>query len=414
MKSRAWWRRLLAHSLTPLLAGTLAAQSTLTVGPGGYAQIVDAVVAAQPGDLIVVQSGTYLPFDLPIGVRIVATDGATVTTPPGGGGLPGVYYVQPPVGEQATIVGLTFRNNAAYPPPEPSVSLHVTGNVVFADCLFYNWADLGSYSVVCNGDVQFDRCEWNSLWDCMSVLGGRVVANHCTFRAYRNATYGGFLATCIVASAGSIRLNFCDLKGSSDVQQGYTGSPAARLSGTAQLTLADSTVSGGDSQYSACTGIDNYSTFTVTHTRSTIRGGYGLIMVSPWVYGYGPAFNGPDQTATLIGGVADPAGPLVGVGYQGLVLAPTTGIAGTVLSFQRIPALTVPFAADPIHFDPASAIIASVGQPSVGTPWPGIGIHFWQTVPLPAALYGEQFWLHAVYWDGTTLHVGPTFGGLVY
>lgn len=412
MKSSPWCLPLLALCLAPVLSTALTAQATLTVGPGGFAQIVDAIAAAQAGDLIVVQAGTYLPFDVPLGVRIVAPDGAIVTTSPGGPAS--IYNVAPPAGQQATIVGLTFRTNPIYPPPEPTVSLHVTGNVVFADCLFYNWADLGYYAVVCNGDVQFDRCEWNGLWDGMSVIGGRVVANHCLFRAYRNSTYGGWMAICILASAGTIRLNFCDLKGSDGGTQSLIGSPAVHLSGTAQLEVSDSTVTGGDSQYPVSTAIDNDSAFPVLHTRSTIQGSYGLLTMNPPTYGYGPAFDGPEQAATLIGGVADPAGPRVGVGYQGWVLAPTSGFAGTVLSFQRTPALTVPFASDPIHFDPAAAFVASVGQPIPGTPWPGVGIHFWQVVPLPAALYGEQVWLHAVYWDGSMIHVGPTFGGLVY
>ena len=41
------------------LAGTVTAQSTLTVGPGGYAQISAAIAAASPGDSILVQSGSY-------------------------------------------------------------------------------------------------------------------------------------------------------------------------------------------------------------------------------------------------------------------------------------------------------------------------------------------------------------------
>ncbi|MBL9079516.1 MAG: hypothetical protein JNL08_18580 [Planctomycetes bacterium] len=407
-------RSLFAASLAALFTTTLTAQATLTVGPGGYPQIADAVAAAQPGDLIVVQAGTYLPFDLSIGLRIVAPDGATVTTPVGGGGMPIYYDIQPPVGQQATLVGLTFRNNPAYPPPEPPVSLRVDGNVVFADCLFYNWADYGFKSVYCNGgDVQFDRCEWNSVWDCMWVTGGRVVANACTFQGHRTG-WAASDPTCILASGGELRLHFCELTGSSALTAGsYIGSPAIRLSGSARLAIADSTIFGGVSATWASTAIDNGSIHPVLHARSTILGGTGLLLLYPPISGPGPAFAGPAQTATLLGGVGIPSGPRVGTSYSGSVVGPDEGIVLMVLSFDRAPATTVPFAAQPVHFDPVAATIHAWGVPS-GTLWPGTGIYVWQTVSLPPSLFGEQFWLHALFWDGATFQVGPTFGGLVH
>lgn len=413
MKSRARRRLQLAWSLTVLLSGNMAAQATLHVGPGGYPEITDAIAAAQAGDLIVVEPGTYLPFDLPIGLRIVAPSGATVTTPPGGGGMPGIYYIQPPPGEQATISGFTFRQNPAYPPPEPSVSLRANGCIVFSDCLFHNWADWGDLSVVCNGDVQFDRCEWNCLWDCMSVTGGNVVANHCKFRAYRNDTYGGWLTTCIVASGGSIRLNFCDLHGSDGGAQSSVGSPAIRLNGSAQLSVADSTITGGTSMSWPSTAIDNDSSSPVMFARSTIQGGTGLLVFQPPVFGPGPGIDGPSQFAPLLGGIAIPTGPRIGAVYAGTALVPTNSIVLVVLSWERTAAVTVPFAAAPLHFDPTSAIIYSWGLPGA-TPWPDTGAFAWQTPVLTQNLFGSQFWLHALAWDGTTFLVGPTFGGLVY
>lgn len=413
MKSRVRWRSLFAMALPMALAGAMAAQSTLQVGPGGYAQIGDAVAVAQAGDLIVVQPGTYLPFDLTRGVRIVAPGGATVTSPPGGGGISTICNMQPPAGEQAAVVGLTFTQNPMYPPAEPSVVVHISGNVVFADCLFRNWADWGGPSTVCHGDVQFDRCEWDCIFDCLSVTGGRVVANACTMRAYRAFAYGGWEACCIDATDGHTRLNFCDLRGSDGGVHGPIGSPAIRLAGSAQLSVADSTIYGGVSQFWASTAIDNDSVHPVLHARSTILGGNGLLVMSPPVSGPGPAFDGPAQTAPLIGGIAAAAGPRLGAPYFGTVLAPTDGIAITVLSFERRAASYVPLVDEPIHFDPATATVFSFGL-SWGSPWPGFGAHSWQTLSLPQNLFGEQFWLHALFWDGAAFQVGPTFGGLVY
>jgi hypothetical protein len=396
------------------LACALSAQSTLNVGPGGYAEITDAIAAAQPGDLIVVQQGAYLPFDLSIGVRILAPDGATVTTPPGGGGLPWVHHIQPPAGQSAQLVGLSFRTNSAYPPAEPPVALSVTGNVVFADCTFYNWSDYASQAVTCNGDVQFDRCHWSSVNDGMSEVGGRVVANACVFEAFQTL-WAGSTAGCIVANNGEVALNFCQLHGSDSISTSAPiGVRAIRLDGTARLTIADSVVEGGDSVTWASTAIVNNTALPVQHARSNIVGGHGRLSMVPPLSGSGPGFSGPEQTVALIGGAGATTGPRVGSSYYGSVVAPVGRIALMVLSFERTPAATVPFVAQPIHFDPTTATVYGFGLTSDFSPWPGTGAYIWQTVTLPTSMIGEQFWLHSLVWDGALFQVGPTFGGVAY
>lgn len=409
----AGWSPILAAATSTLFATALAAQSTLTVGPGGHPQIGDAVAAAQPGDLILVQSGSYLPFHVPIGVRILAPNGATVTTPPGGPGIPFVHDVNPPAGQQATIVGLTFATNPAYPPAEPPVAVRATGNVVFADCVFRNWSDYSSHAVLCNGDVQFDRCQWNSVWDCMSVLGGRVVANECQFQVSRVLWAGGD-PTCIVASSGEIALHFCTLRGADSIgSPNLVGGPAVRLVGSARMSLADCTVAGGSSQTWASTAIVNNSTQPVLHARSNIAGGHGTLSWYPPLAGPGPAFQGAAQSAVLVGGGGQ-SRPTVGSPYLGSVVGPVNSLVAMALSFERTAATNVPFAAQPIHFDPATASGFAFGFANTFSPWPGQGFYTWQTGALPAAMSGVQFWLHPFVWDGATFQVGPTFGGIAY
>ncbi|MBL8751081.1 MAG: hypothetical protein JNK78_18120 [Planctomycetes bacterium] len=405
--------------LTPALVATqlclgLAAQATLTVGPGGYAQISDAVSAAQPGDLILVQSGAYLPFNLPIGVRIVAPQGATVTTPPGGGGLPWSHTFNPPTGQQAAIVGLNYATNTAYPPAEPPVTVIVSGNVVFTNCQFFNFSDYASSAVVCNGnaDVQFDRCQFSSPWDCLSVGSGRVAATNCQFTGY-NVLWGAGPASGIVAGGGDITLFSCNVLGSPGNSSNPTGTPGIRLSGTARLRVIDSTVTCGNPWSMAGAGIVNNTTNPVEYARSAITGSYGIISWNPLTAGQGPPVSGPSQELMLVGGSA-PTRPMVGVGFAGSITGPENSLAGTVLSLERAPATVVPFAAQPIHFDPATAVVFDVGFTGVSTTWPGSGTYSWQTVPLDVSLSGLQFFLHSLLWDGTTFQVGPVFGGILY
>lgn len=395
-----------------LLAGSASAQSTWSVGPGGYPEIADAIAVAQPGDLIVVQQGVYLPFALSIGVCILAPDGATVTTPPGGGGLPFVHPIHPPVGQRAQIVGLTFATNSAYPPAEPPVALDVTGNVVFADCTFYNYPDFGSEAVICNGDVQFDRCVWTSVWDCMRVVGGAVVLNDCELMPTR-VQWAGPDPICISASGGELTLNFCNLTGSAATGSSFLGSPAIRLTGNARLSVADSEVRGGDSMTWASTAIVNSGSLPVYHARSTILGGHGLLSQIPPFYGFGPGVAGAAQAAPLIGGGGVPTGPRIGSNYYGSVVGPTNLIALIVLSFERAPAVSLPIAAQPVHFDPAMAFAYDFGVLNGPSGWPNAGTYIWQTPNLTVAMFGMQFWLHPLVWDGMTFQVGPVAGGVV-
>lgn len=395
-----------------LLCSALAAQATLTVGPGGHAQISDAVAAAQPGDLIVVQPGAYLPFHLSIGVRIVAPNGATITTPPGGGGLPWSHNVNPPAGQQATIVGLTYATNTAYPPAEPPVTVIATGNVVFADCVFRNWSDYTSNAVVCNGDIQFDRCRLESPWDCLAVAGGRVVATDCKFYG-TSVMWAAGPASGIVATGGDITLMSCDVKGGPYSVSNSNGSPAIRLDGSARMTIVDSTVICGANFSMAGTGVVNNTVNPVLHSRSAISGTYGILSWSPFTAGQGPAFLGPDQQTMLVGGSA-PARPTIGAPFGGSVTGPENSLVALVLTFDRTPATVIPIAAQPIHFDPITAAVFTAGFTDVSPTWPGSGTFTWQTASLTAPIFGVQFWLHSLLWDGSIIQVGPASGGIAY
>lgn len=63
-------RTSLIACLLPAVAVGIPAQSTHLVGPGGYAQVSDALAVAAPGDFIHVSPGTYAPFTVTFGCTI--------------------------------------------------------------------------------------------------------------------------------------------------------------------------------------------------------------------------------------------------------------------------------------------------------------------------------------------------------
>ncbi|MBX3461999.1 MAG: hypothetical protein KF830_02425 [Planctomycetes bacterium] len=99
---------LLAASLA-IASGTIA-QSTLHVGPGGYAQITDALAAAADGDVILVAAGSYASFITNKAVTIRALVPGTVTS----SGPFGNVLLNLPAGQAIHLVGLTLDSLAVF------------------------------------------------------------------------------------------------------------------------------------------------------------------------------------------------------------------------------------------------------------------------------------------------------------
>jgi len=407
----------LSVAVATLVTAPLHAQATLTVGAGGYAEIADAIAAAQPGDLILVGPGAYQPFDLTIGVRIVAPEGAAVIPSMGGTFS---RQISAPAGQRAEIVGIGFRTFSYYPPAIYPVNLTINGHVTFADCGFSAInADYSMPLTVCNGDIQFDRCTFEALDDCVVVHGGHVQLNECKLTG-SGASYNPPPARAIRAGAGQVDVFSCELRGASFAQYFCDGSEAIQLTGQARLRLRDSTVIGGmgDPFYFGClggSGIANYTSFPVEHVRSQIVGGVDAAGVQH------PPISGPEQLTPLIGGFGPPApgfgqdgGPRVGAAYTATVIAPSSSLAAVALSFERTLATVVPSIAQPVHFDPADVILFTWSVAATPLPaWPGFGTFEVQTAPLTPAMANLEFWLHPLVWDGAQFQAGPTLGGVV-
>ena len=97
--------RLLVHALALALAGPLRAE-VLTVGPSGtYPEISDAIAASQPGDVILVEAGTYGAIVVPHALSILGARSSDVTIQ--AYAEYGVLVSGIAAGEQVVISGVT-------------------------------------------------------------------------------------------------------------------------------------------------------------------------------------------------------------------------------------------------------------------------------------------------------------------
>ncbi len=134
-------------------AALAVAQTTLLVGPSGLPQIRDAIALAAPGDVVVVEPGTYAHFELTIGVTIRALQPGTVQVafdpaqiPPGCNNSLACLVGQGPTrltlppGQLAYLEGLDFAGNQFQLPFPGQIAFHrvdVTGGTVVAEnCTF--------------------------------------------------------------------------------------------------------------------------------------------------------------------------------------------------------------------------------------------------------------------------------------
>jgi hypothetical protein len=202
---------------TILLLGAFAsaapAQTTHLVGPGGFAQIRDALAIAIPGDRLEVQPGTYAHFTATVGVTIRAQVPGTVLIeydpsmqPPGCAGNPGCILfegptrIAPPTGQVVHCIGLEFR---------PTV-------VPLAFGLLHR-------VLVSSGTATFDRCvlRCNGL-DALRVDGARVHLQDSTIESFGTGAPG----CAIAATAAIVTAVDCTFSGSGSAS---LPGPAVRL-----------------------------------------------------------------------------------------------------------------------------------------------------------------------------------------
>jgi hypothetical protein len=199
-----------------LLAVAAVAQTT-TVVSGGGAALQNAIVAAAPGDTLLVQPGTYDAVTCATGLRIALSTGAQIGNSTG----PSLSVVNLPVNERFQVDGGTVAGIAV---AGCAGTVVVAGVAVWAAddaCIGcpgaivldgVTYLGLGAYS---NGRMTFTNCAQVSCRDSslpqVTVTGSRVVLDRCVVRPYL------FSAPGLHIVSGSLCVNGGDVTGSAAV-----------------------------------------------------------------------------------------------------------------------------------------------------------------------------------------------------
>lgn len=404
--------RMLRSAVFALLSAAAVAQNVLQVGPGGYAQIRDAIVAALPGDVIEVAAGAYQPFVLDKALTIRALPGAQVAV------LPNLFdstRIRPPVGMLAKFGRIEFRNPWPY---FLAASTSVDrGTVWFEDCIFeappiYETGALGVFGA----SVLLRSCVLvGNNW--VNSGGGQGNAGLRAENAYVGATdcqfYGSNTGFDLSGDGGEgvralhsvVHLVACRLQGGSRPYCVGTNppGPGLRVGGTSTVWLADCSVVGGNdgcAGWAGAIGLVNASTTPVQYARTSIQGGAGTSQ--------GAATSGPVALATLLGAVGA-AGALVrgqvwSVDYRTEPNWPVAVVVSDGLERRTDPQVVQPVWLPAGGFGLLAVLVADAqGVATYAT-----------SVPASPVLLGAGLWVEAVSGVALPLQAVPAVGGLVW
>ncbi|MEZ6037824.1 MAG: hypothetical protein R3F29_10115 [Planctomycetota bacterium] len=222
-----------------VVAVQIPSQSTLSVGPGGFPQIRDALAAAQPGDTLLVQPGTYAHFDATIGVTIRAAVPGTVEvvydpafTPPGCQmslvcmSTEGPTHLAPPSGQPLHVIGLNFLPTAT-----PIGLLNAFHRVA-----------------IDSGTVTMDDCVIRSAGSsALSVTDAVVSLQGCTIR---NESANGVFSSGALLDGATVTMVDCTVIGGPASPGLYPGGDGLRVI-QSSVHASGLLVRGGSSQMQA-------------------------------------------------------------------------------------------------------------------------------------------------------------------
>lgn len=403
--------RAAARTCGPLLAlaAAVSAQAVHLVGPGGFAQIQQAINAATDGDVVVVQSGSYEPFTLTKSLLVTAGNGATVDIAPVLFGNGGPSVLQPAT--HAAVVGLRFRNG-----PFPLTTNHTEvrgGTVYFADCAFesgYGYPPPAAL-LVQDAAAALQRCLVYG-GGLQSALGGTGPGNdglaivRATVSAVDSAFYGGNLnwdfsghgGHGVAVDDGTVQFANCLAVGGGNdplITYAQTGD-GMHVTTTSRVTLADCALVGGNGHtVLGGVGLDNEGALAVRQARSTFLGGQGVPT--------GTAVIGLLATAPLPGFAGAVPPFVLGTTWNATLRAtPTTPV---LLVFGDIPApVTTPLLTAPLW--PTGNLGVDVGvTDAVGALARSVA------VPASPALLHAELYVQVLAGSVLPLEATPVIGG---
>jgi hypothetical protein len=252
--------------LLPLvLSAPASAQSFHVVGPGGHAQIRDALAIAAPGDVVDVHPGTYAHFTASIGVTIRAIVPGTVEiaydptfAPPGCVTNPfcaineGETILAPPVGQTVYVSGVEFTPTTTSLPGFPNLVkprvVVSSGSASFDRCSIVSWE--ATALRVQSASVHLQDCVVAGTGNFATAHGLSANDAHITALASLFGGNGTFFSAppgdAIVSTNSTLKASGCSMYGGSSALGGF-GGVALRLAAAERVWIRDSVLDGGGS-----------------------------------------------------------------------------------------------------------------------------------------------------------------------
>lgn len=282
-------------------ATSILAQTTHLVGPGGLPQIRDALAIAAPGDVVLVQPGTYAQFHATVGVTIRAAVPGTVVVdldltvvPPTCVGFclveESLTRFLPPPGQTVHCEGLAFASTLQF-----SFAVHHVvvsgGAVTFAHCTL--GSNFAPALIVDQARVHLQDCTLVCLgtgngWPPLSAYSSTISAVRCSFAASQ---------TTLSAPGAAVWLRGATLQGSQLQLQGGllgfggVGGAALDLDATSSAWISDSQLTGGAT---TCPVVNNGGTGRID--RSVLLPGFASCTSLPTALVLGIDSATPPQT----------------------------------------------------------------------------------------------------------------------
>lgn len=248
---------------TLAIAAVATAQTTHLVGPGGLPQIRDALLIAAPGDIMLVQPGTYAQFQANVGVTIRAAVPGTVVVdlnlavlPPSCTGIcvlnASATRFAPPAGQTVHCEGITFTST-----PQTSFVVHrvvvSSGAVTFANCTLRSNFDVAL--TVDQARVHLQDCTLECLgtgngWPPLVAYTSTISAVRCALTA--SQTTFTLPGAAVWLRSSTLQASQLQLRGG---LMGFGGGAAALdLDATSSAWISDSQLTGGGG---ACPVVNN-------------------------------------------------------------------------------------------------------------------------------------------------------------